>query len=633
MMLKSSPLNNHPVMKHPAPTDAAAWGRDNQAMVLVVNDNPELLELTSLLLGKAGYRICTATDGREGFQVAQQERPHLVISDVAMPGADGIELCRLIRADEELRPTPILLVSAVRVDSTSAVEGLQAGADDYLEVPYDPVRLIAKVARLLERGRAEAELERCVRERTTQLEDAYRELEREIIERRRAEEAAYYDTLTGLPNRMLFQERLPHALALAERSRQMLAVMLLDLDRFKTINETLGHGVGDRLLHEVAERLTGCVRRSDTVARFAGDEFALLLMQITRPDDVIRIARRTEDAVEVAQSILRILEAPFVWGQHELYLTASIGIGLYPDDGEDSQTLLKNAGSALNRAKEQGGNNYQFYTADMNAKALKRLALENNLRHALERDEFVLHYQPQVNISSGRIVGAEALVRWQHPELGLVSPLDFIPLAEDTGLIVPIGEWVLRTACAQNKKWQEEGWPSMCISVNLSARQFQQLQLVESIAEILAETGLAPERLELELTESALMKDTETAVETLRRIKKTGVRIAIDDFGTGYSSLSHLKRLPIDVLKIDRSFVCESTTAPDDAAIVMAIIGLAHNLKLKVIAEGVETEEQLAFLRLLNCDEIQGYLCSKPLAAMAFKEFADGFQNDAASRK
>jgi diguanylate cyclase (GGDEF)-like protein len=616
-----------------AQTDDAAWARDNQATILIVNDNPELLELTSLLLGKAGYLICTATDGREGFQVAQQERPHLVISDVAMPRTDGIELCRLIRADEDLRPTPILLVSAVRVDSTSAVEGLQAGADDYLEVPYDPVRLIAKVARLLERRGVEAELERCVRERTAQLEDAYRELEREIIERRRAEEAAYYDTLTGLPNRTLFQERLPHALALAERSEQMLAVMLLDLDRFKTINETLGHGVGDRLLHEVAERLTGCVRRSDTVARFAGDEFALLLMQITRPDDVVKIARRTEDAVEVAQSILRVLEPPFVSGQHELYLTASIGIGLYPDDGKDSQTLLKNAVSALNRAKEQGGNSYQFYTADMNAKALKRLALENSLRHALERDEFVLHYQPQVNISSGQIVGVEALVRWQHPELGLVCPSDFIPLAEDTGLIVPIGEWVLRTACAQNKRWQEEGWPSMRVSVNLSARQFQQLQLVEIIAEILLETGLAPEQLELELTESAIMKNAEIAIETLRRIKKSGVQIAIDDFGTGYSSLSYLKRLPIDVLKIDRSFVCESTTAPDDAAIVMAIIGLAHNLNLKVIAEGVETEEQLAFLRLLKCDEMQGYLCSQPLAAPAFKEFADGFQIDAAARK
>lgn len=628
-MVLEIPLSNRP--RSSTQTDAVL-GNDNQATILVVNDNPELLELTGQLLGKAGYRICTATDGQEGFQVARHESPQIVISDVSMPRTDGIELCRLIRADENLRQTPILLVSAVRVDSISAVEGLQAGADDYLEVPYDPVRLIAKVARLLERRLAEAELERCVRERTVQLEDAYRELEREIIERRRAEEAAYYDTLTGLPNRMLFQERLPHALALAERSEQRLAVILLDLDRFKTINETLGHAVGDRLLHDVAERLTGCVRRSDTVARFAGDEFALLLMQITRTEDVARIAQRTEDAVEVAQSILRVLEPPFVSGQHELYLTASIGIGLYPDDGGDSQTLLKNAGSALYRAKEQGGNNYQFYTADMNAKALKRLALENSLRHALERDEFALHYQPQVDISSGQIVGMEALLRWQHPELGLVCPSDFIPLAEDTGLIVPIGEWVLHTACAQNKKWHEEGWPSMRISVNLSARQFEQLQLVEIITEALSETGLAPEQLELELTESAIMKNTETAIETLHRIKKTGVRIAIDDFGTGYSSLSYLKQLPIDVLKIDRSFVCESTTAPDDAAIVMAIIGLAHTLNLKVIAEGVETEEQLAFLRLLKCDEIQGYLCSRPLAAASFKKFADGFKNDAARK-
>lgn len=616
-----------PVVALPLQKNALAFGHDSPATILVVNDNPELLEMTRLLLSKAGYRVCVATDGYEGFQVAQHEHPHLMISDVAMPNTDGIEFCRLIRADESLRQTPILLVSAVHVDSVSAVEGLQAGADDYLEVPFDPVRLVAKVARLLERRQIEEELERCVRERTAQLEDAYRELEREIIERRRAEEAAYYDTLTGLPNRMLFQERLPRALALAERSEQRLAVMLIDLDRFKAINETLGHAVGDRLLFEIAERLTACVRRSDTVARFAGDEFALVLTQITHPDNLIRIAQRTEDAVEIAQSILRVLAPPFVCGQHELYLTASIGIGLYPDDGEDAQTLLKHAGSALYRAKEQGGSSYQFYTADMNATALKRLTLENDLRRALERNEFAVYYQPQMNIDSSQIVGMEALVRWQHPELGLVCPADFIPIAEDTGLILPLGEWVLRTACAQNKEWQTRGLPKMRVAVNLSARQFQHPELTNVIAQALAETGLSAEDLELELTESSLMKNAETAIETLRQIKATGVRLAIDDFGTGYSSLSHLKRLPIDELKIDRSFVCESTTDADDAAIVMAIIGLAHNLKLKVIAEGVETKEQLAFLRLLRCDEIQGYLCSQPLPADAFEQFASEFQS------
>lgn len=594
---------------------------DQQATILIVNDGPEQLELVSQLLGKAGYRVCTATNGREGFLVAQQERPHLVISDVVMPHASGIELCRLIRKDAYLRTTPILLASAVQVDSESAVEGLEAGADDYLEIPFDPMRLVAKVARLLERRRVEEDLERRVRERTTQLEATNRELEKEIVERKRAENAAYYDALTGLPNRLLFQERLPHALSLAERSGEMLAVMLLNLDRFQTINDTLGHTIGDRLLREVAERLAGCVRRSDTVARVAGDEFALLLMQITHTEDVARIARRTEDAVEIARGILRVLEPPFIFDEHQLYLTASIGIGLFPCDGEDAQTLLKNAGSARYRAKEQGGNNYQFYTADMNAKALKQLSLENNLHHALEHNEFVLHYQPQTEVGSGQVVGMEALVRWQHPDFGLIGPAEFIPLAEDTGLIVPIGEWVLRTACAQNKAWQEAGLSPMRISVNLSARQFQQPNLVETIARTLAETGLDPAYLELELTESSLMKNAETAIETLWKIKEIGVNLAIDDFGTGYSSLSYLKQLPIDVLKIDQSFVRDTTSDADDAAIVMAIIGLAHNLKLKVIAEGVETEEQLTFLRLLRCDEIQGYLCSEPLPAGAFQRF------------
>jgi diguanylate cyclase (GGDEF)-like protein len=511
---------------------------ERPATLLIVNDNPEQLELVNLLMTKAGYRVFTATNGREGFEVARRERPRLIISDVTMPRFDGIELCRCVRGDAELRTTPILLVSAVRKDSQSAIEGLQAGADDYLEMPYDPMRLIAQVARLLERKGAEEELKLCVRERTAELEDAYRELEREIIERRRAEEAAYYDALTGLPNRMLFKDRLPNAMSLAERNSQMLAVLLLDIDRFKTINDTLGSAIGDCLLREVAERLTSCVRRSDTVARIAGDEFGLLLQQIIYGEDAVRVALRAEDAVETAQQILRVLEPPFFFDGHELYITASIGISLYPPDGSDSQTLLKNAGAALYRAKEQGGNAYQFYTADMNAKAVKRLAVENNLRRALERDEFVLHYQPQMDVNTNRIVGAEALVRWQHPELGLIYPHDFIALAEDTNLIVPLGEWILRTACAQNKVWQANGCGVLRVSVNLSARQFQQPGLVSMIAEALIVTELAPACLELELTESAFMTNTEAAIEILRQIKELGVSVAIDDFGTGYSSLS-----------------------------------------------------------------------------------------------
>jgi diguanylate cyclase (GGDEF)-like protein/PAS domain S-box-containing protein len=447
----------------------------------------------------------------------------------------------------------------------------------------------------------------------------------DITERRRAEEKinylAYYDPLTGLPNRTLFEDRLPQALSLAKRNEQMVAVMLLDLDRFKSINDTLGHTAGDWLLRDVAERLTRCLRGSDTVARFSGDGFSLLLPQISSREDASRIAKRAQkNALEIAQNVLEVLKAPFRLDGHELYITASMGIGLYPNDGKDPQTLLKNAGAALNSVKAQGGNSYQFYTGSLNANAVEQLNLESGLRRALEREEFVLHYQPQVDIGSGRIVGVEALLRWQSPELGFVSPSDFISLAEKNGLIVPIGEWTLRTACLQNRLWQQEGLPPIRVSVNISPRQFDQPNLMATVSRILKESGLDPQYLEFELTEGSIMKNAERAIVTLHKLKEMKIQIAIDDFGSGYSSLSYLKRFPIDRLKIDRSFVSEATSDPTDAAIIMAIIALGQNLKLKVIAEGVETEEQLRFLRLLRCDEMQGYLFSKPLPAEALKQ-------------
>ena len=447
----------------------------------------------------------------------------------------------------------------------------------------------------------------------------------DITERKQAEERinylAYYDALTGLPNRTNFEDRLPKALSLAQRNEQMLAVMFLDLDRFKTINDTLGVSVGDQLLCGVAERLTNCLRGSDTVARFAGEGFALLLPQISSAEDAARVARRTENnALEIAGNILEALKSPFDCDGHELYITASIGIGVYPFDGTDAQTLTRNAGAALNRVKEQGGANYEFYAANMNAKALAQFTVENGLRRALERRELVLHYQPQVEISTGRIIGAEALIRWQSPDLGLVWPADFISLAENNGLIVPIGEWTIREACAQNKSWQEEGLTPLRVSVNISPRQFEQPDLIEKVDRVLNDTGLSPTYLELELTESSIMKNAERAIATLRKLKKMKVAISIDDFGTGHSSLSYLKSFPIDRLKIDQSFIREATTDPTDAAIIMAIITLAQNLTLKVTAEGVELDEQLRFLHLLRCDEMQGNLFSKPMPAEAFRQ-------------
>jgi diguanylate cyclase (GGDEF)-like protein/PAS domain S-box-containing protein len=447
----------------------------------------------------------------------------------------------------------------------------------------------------------------------------------DITARRQAEERinylAYYDALTGLANRALFEDRLPQALSLAQRNEQILAVMLLDLDRFKNINDTLGHGTGDLLLKAVAERLSSCLRGSDTVARFAGDGFALLLTQIRKKEDAARIAKRTEkNALEIAQNILEALKAPFSFDGHELYVTASIGISLYPHDGGDPPALLKNAGAALHAVKEQGGNGYQFYAESMNARAVEQLTLESALRRALEREEFALHYQPQVDINTGKILAVEALIRWQSPDLGFVSPGDFIPLAENNGLIVPIGEWTLRTACAQNRAWQDEGLSPLRMSVNLSPRQFEQANLLETVASVLDESGLDPNYLEFELTEGAIMKNAERAIVTLRKLKEMQIQIAIDDFGSGYSSLSYLKRFPIDRLKIDQSFVRDATSDPTNAAIIMAIITLGQNLRLKVIAEGVETEEQLKFLRLLRCDEMQGWLFSKAVPAQYVKQ-------------
>ena len=434
-------------------------------------------------------------------------------------------------------------------------------------------------------------------------------ISQDITVRKEAEQRLAYlanhDALTGLPNRTLFNDRLNHALAHGERYKQGLAILFLDLDRFKVINDTLGHDIGDQLLQNLAQRLTKSLRGSDTVARWGGDEFTILVDELDSPQDAVAVARR----------VLDVLTEPFLLNGHEIFVTGSIGITLYPKDGRDAQVLLSNADAAMYRAKEKGGNNYQFYTAAMNASALDRLRLESDLRRALEREEFFLHYQPKVDIRSGRIVGVEALIRWDHPTLGMVSPQQFIPLAEETGLIIPIGEWVLRTACTQNQAWHSAGACSIRVAVNISAQQFKKENLTETVTRILDETGLPHDLLELEITESVMMQDMERAIAVLSELSARGIRFSIDDFGTGYSSLVYLKRLPIDILKIDRSLVSQMPEDPDDTAIAAAIISMGKSLNLQVIAEGVETEQQLAFLLQQGCDEAQGFLFSRPVAA------------------
>jgi diguanylate cyclase (GGDEF)-like protein len=403
----------------------------------------------------------------------------------------------------------------------------------------------------------------------------------------------------------LFTDRLNQALAQARRKRQALAVMFLDLDAFKLVNDTLGHAMGDELLRVAAKRLTGVMREGDSVARVGGDEFMVLLPS----------AAGAEDATKIANRILEAMRQPWQLGGHEFHLTASIGIAVYPSDGTDAIALLRNADTAMYRAKDQGRDNFQRFTSSMNARIAERVDLDNEMRRGLERGEFVVYYQPQVQINSGQVVGVEALVRWQHPERGLVPPMEFIPLAEETGLIVALGEWVLRAACAQAGAWRAAGLPALRMGVNLSARQLQRPDLPDMVGRVLEETGLNAKLLQLEITESLAMRDTEFTITALHNLKKLGVEVSIDDFGTGHSSLAYLKHFPVDVLKIDRSFVSNLTVDPYDAAITETVIALAHTLHLRVIAEGVETKEQLAFLNSRKCDEMQGYLFSRPVPA------------------
>jgi diguanylate cyclase (GGDEF)-like protein/PAS domain S-box-containing protein len=426
-----------------------------------------------------------------------------------------------------------------------------------------------------------------------------------------------YDLLTDLPNRFRFTEHVNVYLKEVKYSRSMMAVILIDIDRFKNINDSLGHSLGDQLLQGVAERLKRCLSIEELVARMSGDEFILLLPQVANQNQVIKKVHK----------IIKLFKQPLMIDDHEIFITISLGISLFPEDGSDLENLVKNAETAMYRAKEQGGNSYQLYSPAMNARAFEKLALENSLRKSLKREEFLLHYQPRINLETGQFISMEALIRWNHPDLGLVSPAEFIPLAEITGLIIPIGEWVLRTACAQNKAWQDAGFPPMRVAVNISAKQFHLDNLVKTISGVLKETGLKPEFLELEITENSIMQDTELTVSLLHELKAMGVKLSIDDFGTGYSSLGYLKNFPIDTLKIDRSFVRDITTNPDDAAIATTIITLGHSLNFKVIAEGVETVEQFSFLKEQLCDQIQGFYFCRPLPVEEFEKVIIETQN------
>jgi diguanylate cyclase (GGDEF)-like protein/PAS domain S-box-containing protein len=422
--------------------------------------------------------------------------------------------------------------------------------------------------------------------------------------------SAQHDFLTGLPNRMLLNDRVSQAIALAARHGKKVALLFLDLDGFKHINDSLGHPIGDTLLQSIAKRLLECVRQSDTVSRQGGDEFVVLLSEV----------EHSEDSAIMAKKILKAVAEVHTLGQHDLHATTSIGLSVYPDDGLNAETLIKNADTAMYQAKENGRQGYQFFNAAMNVRAVERQFIEESLRSALERREFALHYQPKINLRTREITGAEALIRWTHPTRGPVAPGLFIPVAEDCGLVLPIGNWVLREACRQARAWMEAGLPLVSMAVNISAMEFRDHHFLEGVFAILSETGLDPECLELELTESVLMKRADSTESILKKLRDKGVHLAVDDFGTGYSSLSYLRKFPIDSLKIDQSFVRQIATAPNETTIVTAVISMGRSLHLRVVAEGVETQEELAFLEAHDCDEAQGYYFSRPVAAQQFAE-------------
>ena len=570
----------------------------HRAKLLVIDDEVQIRRLLIDLFSPV-YDCFEASSGEEALTELSQQTFDLVLSDIDMGRMSGLELVPHIHA---VAPDTVVVMISGNQDIDFAIRAMRAGAFDYITKPIDLRHVEAAVERALNHGEV-------LRERRR-----YKEELEELLHEREAQvdRLEKFDQVTLLPNRAQFEDRLTHAVASAKALGQSLSVLFISLDQFKKVNDSLGHGRGDSLLREFADRLQR-IARTDMVARFGNDEFALLKTQ----------TNGNRDVVETIERLYKDLKFAFDLPGHELYATASVGVSLFPADGEDAHTLLKNAGAALYKAKRAGGANYQFYTADMHDLATRRLALETSLHRAIQNEEFLIHYQPRVSVDSLAITGVEALVRWQHPQLGLVSPSEFIPLAEDTGLIVPIGEWVLRQACEQSRRWLEQGFAPIQMAVNISARQFHDQNLSQTVITILKESRLPPGQLELELTESSIMQNPEFAAGVLRRWKNLGVNISIDDFGTGFSSLASLKRLPIDALKIDKSFVRDAQSDADDGAIVVAIITLAHNLRLKVIAEGVETQDQLRFLQSLRCDEIQGYLISEPRPSDALVSLFD----------
>jgi diguanylate cyclase (GGDEF)-like protein len=568
--------------------------------ILHLEDDGADRELVALMLREAGLDCkITAVDNRTEFARAlEHEVWDIILSDFALPVFDGLQALEI--AVRMCPNTPFIFVTGTMGEDI-AVESLKSGATDYV-LKQNISRLESAIRRAL--------AERAERLRRQQAEEKLAESEAQL------RHLAYHDSLTALPNRAFLQDRLPGTLVAARRHGQKAALLFIDLDNFKSINDSLGHSIGDLVLKHIGERLLKTARANDIVARLGGDEFVVVLSGMNE----------TTDAAIAANRVRHAIASDFFEQEHLLNTTCSIGISVFPDDGSDSETLLKKADIALFSAKASGRNSWQFITQEMNARAQERINLERSLRLALENDQFFLEYQPEFELASGKVVAAEALLRWRHPDLGIVGPNLFIPIAESRGEIVAIGEWVLRTACAQAKLWHEQGADSLAIAVNVSAIQLRQEHFLKLITNVLSETGLPPEFLELELTESIFLACDRKMISLLQELRKIGVKLAIDDFGTGYCSFGYLKRFRFSKLKIDGSFVRTISDDPNDAAVITAMISMAKILQMKVIAECVETRQQGDFLQSIGCDEIQGYFFSRPLSAAAFAEFIRSHQ-------
>ena len=554
---------------------------EERPIVILADDDPSIRLMVRHVLESEDFDIVEASDGLEAIKAVEKHHPALILLDAVMPGIDGFTTCQQIK-DKGHTDIPVMMITGLD-DDASVERAFEVGAIDFITKPIKWAVL---------KHRVKSVVAKVVAERKVQL-------------------LAYRDTLTSLPNRLLFADRLEQSVIRSERSRTSMALMLIDIDDFKLVNDSFGHDAGDKLIKAVGQLISRSLRRADTIARLGGDEFAVIIEDIDGPDD----------AISIADNLTTILEHNVRLDDQETYTSASIGIAIYPDDGKDARTLLKNADTAMFRAKENGRHCFQFYTPEMSVSAMERLDLENSLKAAFENDEFMIHYQPVIDIHKNEIFGVEALLRWQHPDKGMIQPADFVSVLEDSGLIVALGEWLIFSACKQIRVWQDAGLKDQHVSINLAARQFREQDLVALFAQAIAENNIDGSALSVEITERILIDNIGAVESTLKKLRKMGLKVMLDDFGTGYASLAYLKEFPVDVVKIDREFISGIPDNQDDSAIVDAIAGLTRGLKLSLLAEGVENEKQLNVLKSIGCQYAQGYYWSKALSGDEYEQF------------